>query len=577
MEGILELFGILPPDLGEVFIAAARIAAPVLMALILWRCGKPLLSFRKEPEIWAWLHLADGSRRTLTHWENVIGRHPVCDVVLPLQTVSRHHAVLTRYDDGSWTIADTGSKSGVTVNGEKVTIAALNPETDVINLGGLDMKLVPISKAQEAKLATLRTKASTPGKSALDLLLLTVLQMLCGLCYLFSGTADAGDILLGFGGITAAQWALLLFYTCIRRSSYEVETIAFFLCTMGMNVIMSTVSGEAFKQLIAMALGLGAFLFLGWTLRDLERAKKVRYAAAVAGVALLVVTLLFGQEINGAKNWLIIGGYSIQPSELSKVCFVFVGASAMDRILQRRNLIGFIVYSAVLCGLLAIMNDFGTALVFFVAFLSIAYMRSGSVGTIGLAITSLGFAGVIALKIAPHALRRFSIWRHVWEDPLDRGYQQVRCLMCISSGGLLGLGAGKGWMKEIFASDTDIVFATVSEEWGLIAAMMMVAAVTVLALFCLRSATLGRSSFYTIGACTAASILLVQTALNVLGTVDLLPFTGVTFPFVSNGGSSMLSAWALMAFVKAADTRQNASFAVKLEKHKPEKRKEVAE
>ena len=136
----------------------------------------------------------------------------------------------------------------------------------------------------------------------------------------------------------------------------------------------------------------------------------------------------------------------------------------------------------------------------------------------------------------------------------------------MASGGLLGLGAGNGWMKNLFACDTDVVFATVGEEWGLIAALLMVAAVTVLALFCLRSASLGRSSFYTIGACTAASILLAQTILNVMGTIDLLPFTGVTFPFVSNGGSAMISAWGLMAFVKAADVRQNASFAIRMPK-----------
>jgi len=80
----------------------------------------------------------------------------------------------------------------------------------------------------------------------------------------------------------------------------------------------------------------------------------------------------------------------------------------------------------------------------------------------------------------------------------------------------------------------------------------------------------GRSSFYTIGACAAISILMVQTILNVMGTVDLLPLTGVTFPFVSNGGSSMISAWGLLAFIKAADTRQNASFAIRLPSRKKE-------
>jgi len=318
------------------------------------------------------------------------------------------------------------------------------------------------------------------------------------------------------------------------------------------------------KQLVALVLGVLIFLLVGWSLRDLERAKKFRYLATAAGVGFLVLTLLFGQEYYGAKNWLVIGPLSVQPSEFSKVCFVYAGASTMDRIMNKRNLVLFIGYSMMICGCLALMNDFGTALIFFCAFLVIAYLRSGSVGTIGLACASLGFAGVVAIKIAPHALRRFATWRHIWEAPLEGGYQQTRALMCMASGGLLGLGAGRGWMCNVFAADSDVVIATLAEEWGLVMVVMLILCIVALAFFAVRSAAIGRSSFYTIGACTAAGILVVQVILNALGTVDVLPLTGVTFPFVSNGGSSMICAWGLLAFVKAADTRQNASFAVKL-------------
>ena len=349
--------------------------------------------------------------------------------------------------------------------------------------------------------------------------------------------------------------------------SFEIETVAFFLCTMGMAAIATVAPAEAFKQVIALVLGIVVFLVVGWSLRDLERVKKFRYLATAAGIGFLIITLLFGREYYGAKNWLIIGSFSVQPSEFSKVCFVFAGASTMDRIMNKRNLILFIGYSAVLCGCLALMNDFGTALIFFCAFLVIAYLRSGSVGTIALACASLGFAGVVALKIAPHALRRFATWRHIWEAPLDGGYQQTRALMCMASGGFLGLGAGQGWMRNVFAADSDMVVATLSEEWGLTILLLMVLSVIAFGLFAVRSAAVGRSSFYTIGSCTAASILLVQVILNALGTVDIVPLTGVTFPFVSNGGSSMICAWGLLAFIKAADTRQNASFAVRLTKN----------
>ena len=566
METLLQALSGAGATFGYVYIGVLRWIAPILAGLILLRTALPLLTFRREPEIWAWLVLSPEKKLPITHWENVIGRSKRSDIVIDVATVSRNHAVLTRYDDGSWTIHDADSKAGIAVNGKKGRIFAL-AEDDVISIGGVEMTLQPISKKQELRLAQLRTKAASLWDSLLTVTLLTIFQILCAVGLLIGNGMDHGsDVILGFGGIILCQWVLLLFYTIIRRPSFEVETLAFFLCTMGMAAIASVVPGESVKQLVSMILGVIMFLGIGWSLRDLERAKHIRYLAALAGVAFLVITLLFGKEIYGAKNWLVIGSLSLQPSELSKVCFVYVGASAMDRLMNKRNLVLFIAYSVLVCGLLAIMNDFGTALIFFCAFLVIAYLRSGSVGTVGLAITSLGFAGVIALKIAPHALRRFANWRHIWEAPLDGGYQQTRALMCMASGGLLGLGAGQGWMHNVFAADSDMVFATLSEEWGLLMVLVLVAAVVVLALFTVRCASVCRSSFYAIGACTAGAILVVQVILNALGTVDVVPLTGVTFPFVSNGGSSMLCAWGLLAFVKAADTRQNGSFAVRLVK-----------
>ena len=568
MDAWIETLGGLRDTYFYVYIGIMRYLTPALVLLILLRCAWPLLTFRRMPEIWGWLCLEDGKRLPITHWENVIDRSRRSDIVIDDPALARNHAVLTRYDDGSWTVTDVSGSAGVRVNGQRVRICALEPE-DMLELAGIPMTLQPISQRQEQKLIRLRSPAGGRLGNLFNLFLLTLLQCLICLGYLLAGPGDNGrSILLGFGGILACQWCLMLFYLFIRRPAFEVETLAFLLCTLGMAAIASVKPWEAGKQCIAMAMGLAAFLTVGWSLRDLERAKKFRYLATVAGVGLLVITLLFGEEYYGAKNWLEIGNLTLQPSELSKVFFVYAGASAMDRIMNKRNILGFIVYSVVICGCLTLMNDLGTALIFFCAFLIIAFLRSGSVGTVALACTSLGFAGVVALKIAPRALRRFNAWRHVWEYPLTTGYQQTRALMCIASGGLFGLGVTRGWMKNMFAADSDVVFATVSEEWGMVTALLLVLCVVVLALFALRSAAMGRSSFYTIGACTAGGILVMQVILNVLGTLDVLPLTGVTFPFLSNGGSSMICAWGLLAFVKAADTRQNASFAVRGPRHR---------
>ena len=548
---------------GDILNAFLRYLFPVLALIILGRCARSLLLFHKEPEIWAWLAAPNGDRLPVTHWETLLGRAKNCDVVLDYPTISRSHAVLTRYDDGSWTISDVGSKGGIQVNGQTTSMEVVS-FGDKISLGGVEFTLVPITKEQEVIQASVRTRAGDVIRPAFTLILLSLFQILAALNLALHDTEAAPTITTGFAVLMAMEWVYFIFMRILRRTGFEVETIAFFLCTLGLAVIASDTPAEMTKQLFCIGAGLVVFLFLCWSLRDLERAKKFRYLAAVGGIGLLLINLVFGVEQYGAKNWIYIAGMSFQPSELVKLCFIFVGASTLQRIMTKRNMFLFIAYSAMVCGCLVLMSDFGTALIFFVAFLVIAYMRSGSFATIALIVSATGFGGVLALRFKPYILNRFSAWGHVWEDALNTGYQQTRSMMCIASGGLFGLGAGRGWLKYVAASDTDLVFAFVGEEWGLLMAIFMILAVVCLAAFVAKSASVGRSSFYTIGACAAGAILLIQTMLNVFGTVDLLPLTGVTFPFVSNGGSSMIACWGLLAFIKAADTRQNASVAVRL-------------
>ena len=535
---------------------------PVLALGILIRCAVSLLTFRPEPEVWAWLTTPDGAHIPVTHWESLIGRGAGCDVQLGYPTVSRTHAVLTRYDDGSWTISDAHSKSGVFVNGKQTALSALR-FGDVITMGGVNFTLIPLTKEQERIQAGTRTRAGHAVHQMPTLLLLTLFQLLTAI-QLILGGCDPALELTAFGGLIGLEWALYLALRAFRRTGFEAETLAFFLCTMGLAVVSSSAPESLIKELLAIVAGVCVFLVVCWSLRELERAKTVRYLAAVAGIGLLAFNLLFGVEKFGARNWIQLGGVSFQPSEFVKVCFIYVGASTLSRLMAKRNIVLFIAYSAVICACLALMKDFGTAIIFFVAFLVIAFLRSGNFATIALAIAATGFAGVLVLRFLPYARNRFEAWGHVWDYALTTGYSQTRSMMCIASGGLFGLGPGKGWLKYVAASDTDLVFAFVSEEWGLIMAVLMVACIVILACFVVRSAPAGRSCFYTIGACAAVTVMVTQTILNVFGMADFLPLTGVTFPFVSNGGSSMVCVWGLLAFIKAADTRQNASVAIRV-------------
>ena len=352
------------------------------------------------------------------------------------------------------------------------------------------------------------------------------------------------------------------------KTGIEVEMLAFFLSTIGFSVAASSKPGELYKQFFAFLLGFGLFILFGWFLRDLKRITSVKLQVMITTVGLLMFNLIFGQTKNGAKNWISIGGVSLQPSELVKIAFVFIGAATLDILLTKKNLAYFIGFSGVCIGSLALMGDFGTAAIFFVAFVVIAFMRSGDFSTIALICATVVFGVMLVLKFKPYVARRFSIWGHAWDDPYNLGYQQTRTMSASASGGLAGVGIGSGWLRRVVAADTDLVFGVVCEEWGLLIALTAVVCICALAAFTIKSAANGRSSFYVIAACAAVSMMVFQTILNTLGSVDVLPLTGVTFPFVSNGGSSMLSSWGLLAFVKAADTRRNASFAAARENFK---------
>lgn len=324
-----------------------------------------------------------------------------------------------------------------------------------------------------------------------------------------------------------------------RRIGFEMETIAFFLCTLSLAVTGSTVPDELPKQLIAILMGLAIFIVLGFFLRDLTRAQKVRWFMSATGSRTagyytadrLVAGRREGMaasrpsvsaDLGNCENLL----YFRRRRQRSTACSTSAtcGCSSSDRHCG---------------GCLALQNDFGTALVFFVTFLVIAYLRSGDFATIGLVCAGCFGAGMVMLTIKPHVAARFASWGHIWEDVYDKGFQQTHTLTAAASGGMIGVGAGKGWLSNLPAADTDIVFGMLCEEWGLVIAVLTILCIITLAVFAVRACRAGRSSFYTIAACAATSLLVFQTCLNVFGAVDILPFTGVTLPFVSNGGSSM--------------------------------------
>ena len=550
----------------RIVVDASKYVLPFLSLWILIRCVRSMLREKYEPEIWG--YILDGRNKTtypLTHWENMLGRTRNADVHLTNRSVQRVHGVLIRDDNGKWKIFDTFSRGRIAVNGKQVQPDGSPIKSgDSLAIGNEPLVFAEISSAKHAQLESRRTRAGRNVGPGLTLFGLTVFQSFLLLQHTLSAKDEhINNVILGIVALILIEWFCYFLMRSIRRNGFEVEILAFFLTTLGLSVVATSTPEDIFKEIILIVMGIVLFFMVGWWLRDLERSKKYRLTVAIVALIFLILNLLVSRVTNGAKNWILLGGFSIQPSEIVKVAYIYVGAATLDRLFQKRNLIVFIGFSAICVMALALMGDFGTALIFFATFLVISFMRSGSFATVALAITGAGLAGFLVLSIKPYIAQRFATWGHAWQDIYGAGYQQTRAMSAAASGGMFGKGAGSGWLKDIVAANTDMVFGVICEENGLLIALCALLAIVVLAFFAVRSAQHGRSSYYVIAACATVSMLMVQMSLNVFGSMDILPFTGVTFPFVSKGGTSLLSCWMLLAFVKASDTRKGASFVVK--------------
>ena len=553
---------------GIYFTTAVRWIFLFLSAFILIRQIRSLLQARNPSEIWAYLGCPDGSSVPLTHWENLIGRGRGCDIILNLTSVSRSHATLIRDSDGIWKYNDLNSKNGSKINGNPVKKATVLKAGDVLTIGGSDFTLYPVSLQERMSNIERRRRKTRPVSPWPSLVALSIFQLLAVIQFKISlGENFPANLPIAFALLCGLMWFYVIFMRVLKRVGFEMEIIAFFLSTLSLAVTASAYPGSVFKQAVCVILGLGLFFGLCWYLSDLDRAKKY-YIYTYGGQRLSAdnKSRSLGTIKYGAQNWVQIGGFSFQPSELVKIVFVYVGAATLDELQQRKNLTIFMAFSVFCLGCLAIMGDFGTAIIFFVTFLVISFLRSGDFSKLILIVGAAGLMGLMVLRFKPYIGARFETWGHVWEDPTAGGFQQVQTMTSAASGGLLGLGAGEGNLSDVAAASTDLVFGLLSEEWGLIIAILSVLCIITLGIFAVRAMIAGRSTYYSIAACAATSMFIFQTILNVFGSVDLLPLTGVTFPFVSSGGTSMIASWGLLAFLKAADTRQNASFAIRLDK-----------
>ena len=315
-------------------------------------------------------------------------------------------------------------------------------------------------------------------------------------------------------------------------------------------------AGLAERQLIYLVAGFALLWAAVVLFRRLEWLRRFKYTWLLIGLALLVATMVFGTEIYGARLWLTIGPFQAQPSEIVKVTLVTFMAAYLE---DKRDLVGsswqlgpvhlppvpyllpmVLVWCASLL-VLVVQNDLGTALLFFGVFVAMLYVASGRVVYVLVGLVSFVGACWAAYQAFDRIGIRVQNWLDPWQDPLDTGYQQVQSDYALASGGLLGAGLGRGEPYHIPAVHTDFVFSAIGEELGLFGTLAVLALYLLLVMRGFAIGLRARDGFARLVAVGLSTIVGLQTLIIVGGVVRLIPLTGITLPFISYGGSSLLT------------------------------------
>ena len=544
----------------DIGVVALRILLPLYAIFIVYQCYAAMRRRRRpEKPLVTLMNTRTFEKIPVLFWENSIGRKKSNDVVVEDAAVSKVHAVLLRRDEG-WFINDTESLHGTFVNGRRTEGRTQVYIDDIIRVGNTDFQFLRGEEYNEELRSSwfFKNPSQKPAVKSWKLMLMITLFhffMTVEAVYWNDGKNLLSPLII-FGIVAAVNWGMFIVsYFGLRRTTFELEALALFLSGIGTILLARQYERSAYMQVISTVVGFVIFCAIIKLIEDPDKLYRFRIPLMIAAVGLLGVSIVFGKVTNGAANWIYIGPLSFQPSELVKVIYILIGAGALDKLNTKKDLFIFIGFSVVCVGLLAVMRDLGTALIFFVTFLLIAFMRSGDFKTIILAVSAAVFGAIFAIRFMPYVADRFKAYRHVWEYAQAEGYQQTHVLTFIASGGLFGVGIGNGFLKQVAASESDLVFGLVAEEMGIIVAITLALAVALLVVYARAITTRSRSTFYSISACCAAGLLVVQLTLNIFGATDLLPHTGVTFPFISAGGSSVIGCWGLIAFIKAADER----------------------
>ena len=392
--------------------------------------------------------------------------------------------------------------------------------------------------------------------------------------------ADSAQLLVYLGALFVAHLALVL---AGRRTDQLLLPVVGLLGGIGLLLmerlpqdLAGGLGGLSQTQLAWLVLSITVITTLAVVVRNDGWLRRYKYTWAAAGVALLLLVFLFGREVNGARLTLAIGPVSGQPTELLKVILVVFLAGYLSEnrplLVDESTRLGPIrlpplpylapmaAMWAIALGIVIVQRDLGAALLFFLVFLLLLYVSTARFSFVALGLAAFALGAGVLYTLFGHVRERVDIWIDPWADPLGGGYQVIQALHAFARGGLIGTGLGNGLptiggQPPIPALHTDFPFAALGEELGLVGILGILGLYLVLIARGFRIALAAQDEFRAILAAGLSLVISVQAFIIAGGNLKLIPLTGITLPFISYGGSSLLANGVIVGLLIALSER----------------------
>lgn len=397
---------------------------------------------------------------------------------------------------------------------------------------------------------------SVSSKTPRNLLFLFELLSLM-LIFLYQwDSVDNSTYITGFGLVIAVYLSNILLMK-ISNGDHYILLISTMLISIGAIMIYRIDSQLGLRQLIWIVIGISIFFATYLIFKIIKKWHKLALLYVGTAYFLFAITFIFGERIYGAINWIAVAGVSLQPAEITKILVIFIVASYYGNIDKFKDkskysslILMAIMYSFV--GLLFIQRDLGASLIFYGIFLGLQFIYEPNRKLILLNIGLFSISGILGYILFNHVQVRFQSWIDPWTYIDTQGYQITQSLFAMAEGGFFGTGLGLGNPEFIPLAYTDFIFPAIIEEMGVFTGIGIIMLFMIMVYRGFKIALGQRIKFYRIMALGISILFAIQSIIILGGVMKVIPLTGITLPFVSYGGSSIISSFIALGILQVA-------------------------